>query len=159
MNAHAAIRGTFPAFSVFAAGIDDLPGLLTAPTPRFVLLVVADTADLDGTALVEWAGRVLERGATYVCCWGPGCSRLEECFDEAGLLRENFEPSNRVIMTTAHDGEPIEEAAWFALHSAYPDPGWEEGTGAVVLATVGRRDWHEAVTRYADAGAPMPDAA
>ncbi|MBL8998733.1 MAG: hypothetical protein JNL44_15575, partial [Gemmatimonadetes bacterium] len=156
--AHSDVGGTFPAFSVRVRSRDELPALLTAPTPRFVLFVAADTLSVAGPALVDWALEILNRGATYVCCWGPGCERLEACFDEASGVRENWVRTDRVIMTTAHASETMIEAVWFALHAAFPDDGWAEGTGAVILATVGNEQWAVDLQTYLSAGAPLPAA-
>jgi hypothetical protein len=155
---HSDLGGTFPAFSVHANTLEELPPSLVAPSPRFVLFLAADAQSVEGPALVDWAAEILNRGATYVCCWGPGCERLEACFDEASGARENWEPSERVIMTTAHADESLIEAAWFALHAALPDDGWAEGTGAVILATVGNAVWSAELSSYLRAGAPLPAA-
>lgn len=159
LEAHPAARGTFPAFTVHVDRLEDLPAQLAPDTPRFVLLVAADTQALDGAALVGWAHEVLECGATYVCCWGPGCARLEDCFDEAALARDNFEAGERVIMTTSHADERLTDAVWFALRSALPHEGWAEGTGTTVFATVGSRVWSDELRSCLTGGAPLPDEA
>ncbi len=159
LESHTAPRGTFPAFSVHVERLEELPAQLRPSTPRFVLLVAADTRLVDYEALVDWAREVLNRGATYVCCWGPDAERLEASFDWARLQRENFERTGRVIMTTSHDGESLTEAAWFALHVAFPDDGWAEGTGTTILATVANQSWSSEIRSYLNSGAPAPSAA
>ena len=134
-----------------------LPASLVAPSARFVVFIAADTTREPGPELVDLAAAILERGATYVCCWGPDCSRFHDCFGEADVYRHLDHDEDRVIMTTWHDDDPLEEAAWFALHSAFPDEGYAEGTGSVLLVTVGNREWHEQLGKYLDAGAQLPD--
>jgi hypothetical protein len=62
-------------------------------------------------------------------------------------------------MTTWHSNESIEEAAWFATHSAIPDERYSAAFASVVLATVGSTQWFAQLTGYLAAGAPMLDEA
>ncbi len=161
MKHHPAPRGSFPVYSVHADNLEALLAALHPPCPRFVLLVAADTAGVAEEWLQAWAARVLDRGAVCVCCWGPGAERLHFAFDMAAIAREGAEAGGddeSVIMTTWHTDEPLLEAAWFAVHPAYPSGIYETGTEAVVVATVQRDDWHRELTQYLDDGAPIRDA-
>lgn len=62
-------------------------------------------------------------------------------------------------MTTWHSNEPLEEAAWFATHSAIPERHYEAAFGSVVLAAIGSNQWFDQLTSYLAAGAPMMDEA
>jgi hypothetical protein len=161
MKHHPAPSGSFPVYSVFAESLDALAEALRPPCPRFVLLIAADTEDIAPSVLHAWAGRVLSRGAVYACCWGPGAEQLHFAFDMAAMDREPAEAAadgESVIMTTWHTDEPLLEAAWFAVHAAFPVGIYEAGTEAVVLAVVARPDWHAELTGYLDDGAPIRDA-
>jgi hypothetical protein len=152
---HPAAGGIFHASSVYAENLEALLESLRPRCERFVLFIAADTSSADELVLHEWAMRVLERGATYACCWGPGSGRLETAFDFAAIERETDERAESVIMTTAHEGEPLLDAAWFAVHAAYPSGHFAESTAAVVLATVGNPEWHRELAQFLDDGAPI----
>jgi hypothetical protein len=62
-------------------------------------------------------------------------------------------------MTTWHSGEPLEEAVWFATHSAYPEKHYEAAFASVVVAVAGPARWYDALTDYLARGAPMLDEA
>ena len=67
-------------------------------------------------------------GCHYVCAWGPGCVRVHDITDLT-WSRENPESANlpvgawdeTYVATTAHDGETIDEALWFAIFLAHVD--------------------------------------
>jgi hypothetical protein len=161
LTTHPAAKGTFPVYSVFAENLYSLVEALHPPCARFVLLVAADTAGIPATDLHDWAGRALECGATYVCCWGPGAERLHEAVDLAANDRETDESRAdgvSVIMTTDHAQESLVEAAWFAVRAAYPVGIFESGTEAIILAAVGNREWYSELIQFLNDGAPTPDA-
>ena len=161
MKHHPAPRGSFPVYSVFADSLDALADSLQPPCPRFVLLVAADTECVAASELQAWAGRLLDCGAVYACCWGPGAEQLHLAFDMAAIERETVvagSDDDSVIMTTFHTREPLLEAAWFAVHAAYPTGIFESGTDAVVVAVVARDDWYQEISQYLDDGAPIRDA-
>jgi hypothetical protein len=124
-----------------------------------VLLVAADPRALDGPALVDIAAQLIRLGASYVCCWGPDCERLHDCFDEADLLVNGDATDDRVVMTTSHEGEPLEEAIWFAIDAAFPTAAYENGTSTTVIASVANPSWHAKAAAYLSAGAPLLDEA
>jgi hypothetical protein len=158
LTVHPAARGSFPTYSVFAENLEELVEMLVPPCPRFVLRIAADTEGASGAELQDWAKRVLDLGATYVCSWGPGADARETAFDLAAIERETQVSKESVIMTTAHADEPLCEAAWAAVHAALPDAFFEPGTEATILAAVGNPDWHRELVRFLDDGAPIPDA-
>ena len=158
---HPAARSTFPAYSTLATSLDALVEELRPPSPRFVFFVAADVSAQSDAALAAWAGRALDRGVAYACCWGPGCGRLETAFDLAAIDRETEVTSNdgvSVVVTTAHERDSLREAAWFALSAAYPAGVFEEGTDAIVLAVVGMPAEHRELVEYLESGAPGIDA-
>jgi hypothetical protein len=162
LTAHPATKGTFPVYSVFAENLHALVDALRPPCARFVLLLAADTTRLSATELLDWAGRALDCGATYACSWGSGAERLHHAFDLAAHDRETDQgraDEVSVIMTTDHAEESLIEAAWFAVHAAFPAGIFEAGTEAIILAAVGNKEWYRELTQFLDAGAPIPGAA
>jgi len=144
-------------WQVIAIGsLPDLVKGIAAPSAEFILLVAADTSRLPPEQLVAASQALLAAGARYVCCWGPGCARLHDVFDEcAGYLNNK----DAVVMTTSHDDEQLEEVIWFATHSAFPDVPFSQASASVVVLVVGNTEWYDEACRYLGNGALLPDEA
>jgi len=127
---------------------------LVALPKHFVLLLAANTTPLSGPELVDAARRILEAGASYVCCWGPGCERLHDCFDEARFGFDDPDAGDDVIMTTWHEDESLEEAIWFAINTAFPTPKYEVTTRIVAVLTIANASWSLRAEEYLREGAP-----
>jgi hypothetical protein len=107
------------------------------PTPHFLCLVAADfTAASDGE-ITGLAQGLLDIGASYFVCWGPGCARAHGLIDDVTLLLDPPIPDDSVIMTTWHNDEPLDEALFSVLCSTWPDPAFEDSTGCTVAVSVG----------------------
>jgi hypothetical protein len=141
---------------VEARSLDALAADLRVASDTFVLGIAADTTVLDGPDLVAAATRLIKRGASYVCCWGPGCERLHDCFDEAELSPETDTVDGHTIMTTWHNAEPLEEMVWFALNSTLPTSFFTAATRTVVLASIAQSEWSDRMKSYVQRGAPLP---
>ena len=74
-----------------------------------------------------------------MCVWGPNCERVHDIFDEVHVGDGTTEPSF-TFMSTWHDDEPLEEAVWFFLQSAFPPDG-EIASTSYLAITVGNPDW------------------
>jgi hypothetical protein len=132
---------------------------LRAPSTHFVLVIAGDTANVRGPDLVDNAAALIGLGASYICCWGPDCERFHDCFDEADWMVNGESSDGRVLMTTWHSDEPLQEAIWFGLNSAIPSASYESATRAVVILCVGNASCWEQASSYLDAGAPLLDEA
>jgi hypothetical protein len=55
-------------------------------------------------------------------------------------------PDQSCIMTTWHDSEPLEEAIWFFLVSAWPDDYYVHSTRAALAISVGSPEWAVAIS-------------
>jgi hypothetical protein len=137
-----------------AANLEELHEFVS-PSKNFILFLAADTRDKNGPGLVGVAETLVRAGASYVCCWGPDCERFHDCFDEAGLFVNGESTDDRVLMTTWHADEPLEDAVWFAVNTAWPADAYESSTRAVVALSVDSREWSERIAKYLDAGAPL----
>ena len=131
-----------------ARSLEDLAADLRVVSQHFVLAVAANTTTVAGPALVDMAGQLIRRGASYVCCWGPDCSRLHDCFDEADFVVNGESTDDRVLMTTWHNDDYLEEMFGFALESTVPSPDYFASTRAVVIATIGNADWASRAKQY-----------
>ena len=139
------------------ADTSELASQFEQPAASFVFLLALDASSVSDAELRTAATAVLKKGARYACCWGPAAERAHTAFDLASAdLDLN---AKTVIMTTAHEDEPLEEAVWFATHAAYPAPGYEDAFDVVVCASVAHEEWFEAMKTYLSAGAPMRDEA
>jgi hypothetical protein len=130
---------------------------LHVPSEHFVLFIAADTSDIPGVDLVDFAAALIRAGAAYICCWGPDCERFHHCFDEADFVVNGEASDSRVLMTTWHDDESLEDALWYALNSTIPAPAYEAGTQSVIAISIGDQGWSDRISAYLKAGAPMLD--
>ncbi len=98
------------------------------PSDPFIPLVVSGVVLDEADVLGRFAGLLIEAGVAYVCCWGEMADVLETAFDLRAVEREiEAGRSLPLLMTTSHSREPLAEAVWFWLHTAWPDP--EHGNG------------------------------
>jgi hypothetical protein len=51
-------------------------------------------------------------------------------------------------MSTWHDSEPLAQALWFAVYSAYPAGHYESKTISTVAAVIANDTWAQAVEGY-----------
>lgn len=119
-----------PEFWLPAGGIE-------LPTQHFLCLLAADFTLAKDSEIAGLAEALLDLGASYFVCWGSGCERAHDLIDEVTLQLDPPIPEGSVIMTTWHADEPLEEALFFLLSSAWPDPAFEDTTGCTVAVSVG----------------------
>lgn len=107
------------------------------PTPHFLCLLAADFRAASDGEITRLAKGLLDSGASYFVCWGPGCERAHDLIDDLTLLLDPPVPDDSVIMTTWHEDQPLNEALFFVLCSAWPDPAYEPSTGCTLGVSVG----------------------
>ncbi len=107
------------------------------PTDHFLCLLAADFTSASDGEISMLANSLIERGASYFVCWGPGCSRVHALIDDLTLLVEAPTSDGSVIMTTSHGGETLSEALFFLLCTAWPDTGYQDSSGCIVAVSVG----------------------
>ena len=126
----------------------EIPDAAKLPTfrlssPRFVCLLAWDADKASDKMLAQVANWLLNKGAVYVCCWGRDCERVHDAIDTADIDRN---PScDPVVMTTWHSKEPLADAVYFALNTAWPDEGYAVGCGCVLAVCVDNHEMAEAV--------------
>jgi hypothetical protein len=125
-------------FVLDAARPDEVLLAALAAGPYFACLLAWDAREVSDPAIRAVAARVLRAGCVYVCCWGPGCERVHDLFDEADLA---LRPDGPWAMSTWHSEEPLPEALWFFLRCTWPDDASFEGCRAAVGVTVGSSVW------------------
>ena len=74
-----------------------------------------------------------------MCAWGVDCTLWDDSVDHANLEQFSYGdiPPDRSVITTWHEDEPLEEAIWFAKHSARHDAAVLD---AVLIIDVSRID-------------------
>ena len=134
-------------FLVAAGDSRELPDTIAPGTPYFVALIAWDSLTQPPGEVARVARILLNAGCVYFCCWGPGGERMHDIVDEEYLCEGlSVNHSESAIMTTWHDGESLEEAAWFTLNSAYPDDRFFDKCKSVVAVCIGNRSWAEQLT-------------
>jgi len=106
---------------VYSVCVPDFTGLtdLKLPSSQSVILLVADASGVDPEPVYSAASRLIDRGAIYVCTWGPDCERVHDIFDEADI-GDGTKDSDEFIMTTWHTDDSLHEAVEFFLNCAFP---------------------------------------
>jgi hypothetical protein len=95
---------------------DEWPDATPWSCEGFGLLVLTERV-VDVTFL---ASRAVARNVAVVCAWGPGCTMIEDAFDDAIVDAHPNETENDVVLTTSHEGESLEEALEFFLDVILP---------------------------------------
>lgn len=118
---------------------------------HFVLFLAWDARQVSDDDILTVARRLVRAGLAYIIAWGPDCERVHDLFDVVDIEENpesNAPDSETVIISTWHDSEPLEEALWFAIHSAYPAPPYDTTWRATIVAAVGSAEWATATRRY-----------
>jgi hypothetical protein len=132
-------------FTLYLETPANFPDLLTLSSQRFVCLLAWDSREVDENRIAEFAAKLLEAGAVYVCVWGPNCERVHDTIDKVHVGPNPSPTLDRVVMTTWHSREPLAEAIWFTLRSTNPDEGYAEGCDSTLGITIGNLGWHEEI--------------
>ena len=116
----------------------------------FLAIVVADD---EVSQMWQWdASRWLaEAGCRVMLAWGKDAEAWAEAVDDASQEAVDYEdiPEDRLVVTTSHEDEDLEEAFWFAKHRA-AHPALALGRTLIVhIAAAPRREEIEAA--YAEA--------
>ena len=125
-------------YLIDASRPEDVPIDIPVCGGSFVCLLAWDASHVADDAVKALAYRLLNAGCVYICCWGPGSSRVEDLFDEVDVERS---PNGPIVMSTWHEHEPLAEALWFALFNAFPDAGHSDVCQSVLGLSVGSSAW------------------
>lgn len=141
-------------YSIHARTPDDLIQVVP-PTKlageHFVLFLAWDARETPDETILTFARKLIRAGLSYIVSWGPDCERVHDVFDDADILENsesNASDTETVIMSTWHENDSLEEALWFALHSAYPAPPYDATTISTVAAVIANEKWAQAVETY-----------
>lgn len=85
----------------------------------FLAIVVADD---EVSQMWQWeASRwLVEAGCRVMLAWGKDAEAWAEAVEDASQEAFNYEdiPEDRLVVTTSHEDEDLDEAFWFAKHRA-----------------------------------------
>ena len=129
-------------FVIALASADEWPDANPWSCEGFGLLVLTERV----VAIESLAEKAVARGVAVVCAWGPGCSMIEDVFDDAIVDANPRETENDVVLTTSHEGESLEEAMEFFLDVILPAEDRAGGCKAWCVAAFGE-DLHKRATR------------
>jgi hypothetical protein len=128
-------------FMLELVGPDDVPSRVNLKAKYFGAFIAWDARSQPANVIVSLLAPLIEAGCRYFVCWGPDCERVHDIADEC----DPFNGTNAVIMTTWHTDETLEDALWFFLNNAFPDPAFEDDFHSSLAITIGSPSWASAV--------------
>lgn len=118
-------------------GFESIQPCQKLPSEHFICFLAADFRSASDGDITSLAGLLLEWGASYFVCWGPGCERAHDLVDDVTLLVQSPTGDDSVIMSTWHADETLPEALFFLLTSATPDSAYQDSSNSIVVVSVG----------------------
>jgi len=127
---------------------EDLPPLGQFPPFLAVLIVEAVCEE---SWRWELCRALAASDCRYLLAWGEYCADWAESADDAHLEAFDYDeiPTDRLLMTTSHEEEELEEVFWFARHRARHPALQLAHTVILHVGERGRKDALEAL--YAQA--------
>jgi hypothetical protein len=107
--------------------------------------------DVDELWMFDTARWLVASGVRYALAWGRDCEAWHDAIDDAHLEAFDYGevPDDRLVMTTWHEDEDLEDVFWFAKHrAAHPHVSLDTTLILHVAATPARERMTAA---YADA--------
>lgn len=94
-----------------------LPEISKSLPFRAVLIVEGGVTPEHRAAVSRW---LVEAGSLYVMTWGAECESWADSVHRANLDAFDSDeiPDHAVVMTTAHEHEPLGDVFWFSKHTA-----------------------------------------
>lgn len=104
------------------------------PDEEHTLLVCVLDDSMTNDERNKLALEIVAAKCRFALCWGFGCATLETEIDFAYIeTDENFTPpDDRLIITTSHEGEPIDDAMeYWWIHTSFD--GYESTNLAILI--------------------------
>lgn len=118
------------------SNLDQWPRALQLNSPHYGLFLSFDAQGIPDDVLYTAAARAIGQGAVCCSAWGPDCWRVEHAFDRAAMGSREFEGIDRVLLTTSHEDDRLEEALWFFVYALSPAQAYSETCQSWVAAAV-----------------------
>ena len=94
-----------------------LPDISALAPFKAVIIIEAEVSPARRAAVSEW---LVSSGCAYIMAWGVDCAAWEASVGPS--VRQDINdievPSERIVITTTHDGELLNSVFWFAKHTA-----------------------------------------
>lgn len=105
---------------------------------HFALFTAFDLSQVSSEGMLSVASHLIDRGLAYASCWGEDCERWHDAIDEVRPVDFNDDRPQSgppdILMTTWHDGEPLEEALFFFGRLALPTPYYADDCRDYLIA-------------------------
>jgi hypothetical protein len=82
---------------------------------EFSLLLADFSGALRGEEQLAVARALIKEGCRWAVCYGQGAAEWETSFDQADLEANPDCDAKRLVMTTSHGTDPLDEIAWFFI--------------------------------------------
>lgn len=85
---------------------------------RSVVIVEEKVSSEWQSLISKW---LVESGCLYMLAWGINCSSWDDSVDYANMQEFDYGeiPEEKLVMTTWHDNETLNEVFWFSKNSAF----------------------------------------
>ena len=134
-------------FLLEVESLSEVPVAIMMGSKYFVSLIACDARRISTDEISALARALLASGCIYFCCWGPDCERVHDIIDETYLEMTglSIQDDESTIMTSWHDEQTLQDAAWYTLHAAFPDDRFFDECKAVVATCVGNSAWADQI--------------
>lgn len=138
----------YPVFTQHLANFNELREL-AFPSPHSILLLAANFQTIDSKEIADTAEALIARGNAYLCAWGESCAKAEDAWDSAVARSDSKNAFGYHTVSTSHEDETLEEAAWYALNCAFADKRIAESC-SVVLITIDHPEWQNIIDNISE---------
>ena len=120
---------------------EELPPVGLLPSAPFLAVLVIDEVCEE---MWRWEASRWLAGShcRYVLAWGQYCEDWAESVDDANLEAYDYDdiPEDKLVMTTSHEEEELDDVFWFARHRARHPTLVLSHTVIIHIAERGRKD-------------------
>ena len=132
--------------------LEEWPAAVDLGSRYFTLFLAMDARPLPEDSITEFARTLLDQGLAALDAWGPESDRVHTLFDLAKIDKELASglptPFDLHVMTNSWEKETLCGSLWFAVISAWPSPGFEEGWRSRLAIVVDQPEWADQVERW-----------
>ncbi len=133
-------------YAVYTQHLDQFSELreVAFPSPHTIILLAANFQSISSKDLADTANALIAGGNAYLCAWGEDCLKAETIWDAAATRLDSQKAFGFHTVSTSHEDETLEEAAWYALNCAFVDKHITQSC-SVVLITIDHPEWQNII--------------
>ncbi len=125
---------------------DSIPDRLELQSKYFICMIVQDALRVSDETLNQTARKLLLNGAVYFCAFGPDCERVHDRIDDQVRDMDlEKDDEKRLILTTWHSSESLEDALWYFLYTSSPSEAYVSECSSWVLVSIGTHSFGTAI--------------